>query len=133
MFLGLRLTVPLYDGGVRGSRLLAAQTELAAAETEHEAVRQRVRRELLALGSDLVRLQGGSRSETANLSAALLGLRNARTVYEELPGRLPSLFGAVRLYLAAVERSHGAMAEYLGAYNRLLQNVGARGIDHRDL
>ncbi|MGB0669916.1 MAG: TolC family protein [Rhodospirillales bacterium] len=126
-FLGVRVTVPLWDGGQRDKRLGSAKAEAAAARLEAEAFRDSLRRDVVAIYAALERADQDIRLAASRLSSGDLSFSNAQVRYKVLPRKLLPLVQQFQAWMTTQGQSASATAAYFGAYNRLLEALGESG------
>lgn len=121
---GLFLTFPLFDGGMRKSEAAGAKKKQAEADAKAANKRNRIRAELTAQWAKWLAAPKGIESAKAQIEAAEEGYRIAKLRYEE--GK--AIRAEVAQALADHQEAHTAIAEakeyQRTAWSRLVRSMG---------
>ncbi len=122
-FAGVRLVVPLSDGGVNRTRTSAVRSRLDAAVHRLSAAQQTLRLNVTKANAELHRLREREATATATISAALTRLEHRKELYENLPTEIGQVISAANNFLTAIRGRHDTSSRYFQTYNAMLRDL----------
>lgn len=122
-FAGLRVVVPLSDGGVNRTRTSAVRARLDAAVHRLSAAEQGLRLDVTKANAELHRLREREATSTATISAALTRLEHRKELYENLPTEIDQVINAANNFLTSVRLRHDTSSRYFRTYNAMLRDL----------